>query len=127
MSAAQTLQDLYSLGASSSGISRLIYGLIRHDEEEQYLSGLRGSELARLVDFLDEVRTLPPPFRLLRNKLCRPLAPLSPPTIFPDNVYANCKPSAVITQPSHPHIPYPAISPKSVTNQSPLAALPMYG
>ena len=51
------LQHLYSLDTSSD-ISRLIYGLIRYDEEDQYLSSLRGSELVRLVDFLDEVRTL---------------------------------------------------------------------
>jgi len=58
MPASQLLQHLYSLGASSPSISRLIYGLIRHDEDENYLSGLQGSELTQLVDFLDEVRTL---------------------------------------------------------------------
>jgi len=63
MSAAQLLQHLYSLDTSSPGISRLIYGLIRHDEEEQYLSSLQGPELARLIDFLDGVRTLLPTFR----------------------------------------------------------------
>ena len=63
MSASQMLQHLYSLSTSSPGISRLIYGLIRHDEEEQYLASLRGSELARLVEFLDKVRGLPSAFR----------------------------------------------------------------
>jgi len=62
MSASQILQHLYSLDTSSPGISRLIHGLIRHDEEEQYLSSLQGSELARLIDFLDEVRTHLSPF-----------------------------------------------------------------
>ena len=57
MSASQILQHLYSLDTSSPDISRLIYGLIRHDEEDQYLSTLQGSELARLVDFLDKVRS----------------------------------------------------------------------
>jgi len=62
MSASQILQHLYSLDTSSPGISRLLHGLIRHDEEEQYLSSLQGSELARLIDFLDEVRTHLSPF-----------------------------------------------------------------
>ena len=57
MSASQILQELYSLDVSP-GISRLIYRLIRHDEEEQYLSTLQGPELTRLVDFLDVVRIL---------------------------------------------------------------------
>ena len=45
-----------------------MYGLIRHDEEEQYLSSLRGSELAQLVDFLDEVGTLLSAFRLVTKR-----------------------------------------------------------
>ena len=57
MSTSHILQHLYSLDTSSPGISRHMYGLIRRDEEEQYLSSLQGSELVRLVDFLDEVRT----------------------------------------------------------------------
>ena len=59
MSASQILQHLYLLDASSPDISRLVYSLIRRDEEERYLSSLKGLELARLVDFLDEVRALP--------------------------------------------------------------------
>ena len=74
MSASQILQHLYSLDASSPGISHLIYGLIRHDEEEQYLSSLQGSELARLVDFLDEVRPLPPVFRLVTKQTLQALS-----------------------------------------------------
>ena len=58
MSASDILQHLYSLDISSPSISRLIYRLIRRDKEEQYLSSLQGPELARLVDFLDKVRTL---------------------------------------------------------------------
>jgi len=69
MSASQLLQHLYSLGASSPGISRLIYGLIRHDEDEQYLSSLKGSELTRLVDFLDEVRALRSVFHLVMKHI----------------------------------------------------------
>ena len=77
MSASQILQHLYSLDTSSPGISRLIYGLIRHDEEEQYLSSLRGSELARLIDFLDEVRTLLSIFRLITNQILQALGAIS--------------------------------------------------
>jgi len=63
MSTSQVLQHLYSLDISSPSLSRSIYCLIQRDEEEQYLSSLQGSELVRLVDFLDEVRTLPSAFR----------------------------------------------------------------
>ena len=62
MSTPQVLQRLYSLDVSSPDLSRYLYCLIRYDEEEQYLAGLGGSELDRLVDFLDEVRTLPSAF-----------------------------------------------------------------
>ena len=66
MSASQLLQHLYSTNASSPDFSRLLYGLIRQDEEEGYLSNLEGSGLAQLVDFLDGVRTLPLAFRSLK-------------------------------------------------------------
>ena len=59
MSTSRVLRDLYSLDTSSPNLSRYLYCLIQHDEKENYLSSLRGSELARLVDFLDEVRILP--------------------------------------------------------------------
>ena len=59
MSASQVLQHLYSLDTSSPDFLRRLYGLIRHDEDEQYSSSLEGAELARLVNFLDEVRPLP--------------------------------------------------------------------
>lgn len=58
MSASQVLQHLYSLDTSSPDLLRVLYGLILHDEGEQYSSGLEGAELARLVDFLDDVRPL---------------------------------------------------------------------
>ena len=63
MATSRVLRDLYSLDTSSPNLSRYLYCLIQHDEKENYLSGLRGSELARLVDFLDEVRILPFTFR----------------------------------------------------------------
>jgi len=59
MSTSQILQQLYSLDISSPNLSRSLYCLIQRDEQDQYLSSLRGSELDRLVDFLDEVRTPP--------------------------------------------------------------------
>jgi len=59
MSTPRILHRLYSLDPSSLDFSRQLYCLIRHDEREQYLTGLQGPELAQLVDFLDEVRALP--------------------------------------------------------------------
>ena len=74
MSSSQILQHLYSLDTSSPDISRLIYGLIRHDEEDQYLSRLRGPELTRLVDFLDKVRTFLSAFRLITKQTLQALS-----------------------------------------------------
>ena len=87
------LQHLYSLDPSSPGILRLIYGLIRHDEREQYLSSLRGPELARLVDFLDEVRALLSAVHSVMRQLCRPSLPFPQQTTFPDGVCASYKSS----------------------------------
>ena len=58
MSASWILHRLYSQDPSSLGFLRHLSSLIRHDEEEHFLTSLQGSELARLVDFLDGVRTL---------------------------------------------------------------------
>ena len=68
MSAIWNLHCLYSLDPSSPGFLRRLYALIRYDEEERYLSGLHGRELNRLLDFLDRVRTLLPPFRPPTNQ-----------------------------------------------------------
>ena len=59
MSTLWTLRRLYSLDTSSPDFPRNLYCLFHHDEEEHYLANLQGSELARLVDFLDRVRTRP--------------------------------------------------------------------
>jgi len=59
MATLQVLQHLYSLDTSSPDLPRLLDGLIWHDERDQYLSTLHGSELVRLVDFLDKVGALP--------------------------------------------------------------------
>jgi len=62
MSTPRILHRLYTLDPSSPGFLRNLHSLIRHDREERYLASLQGSELARLVDFLDQVRTLPSAF-----------------------------------------------------------------
>jgi len=54
MSAPWILYSLDSLDPSSLDSLHHLYPFIRHDEEEQYSTGLQGAELARLVDFLDE-------------------------------------------------------------------------
>ena len=58
MSTSRILQRLYSLDISSTDFLRNLYCLIQCDEKEQYLISLQGSELARLVDFFDEVRAV---------------------------------------------------------------------
>jgi len=86
MSTSQILQHLYLLGTSSPDISRLVYSLIRRDEEERYLSSLKGSELARLVDFLDEVRILLSSFCLVTKWTLQTLSTI-PAT---DDVFRRC-------------------------------------
>ena len=63
MSAVWNLHCVYALDASSPGFVRRLYSLFRYDEEERYLSHLQGSELTRLLDFLDRVCTLLSTFR----------------------------------------------------------------
>lgn len=55
MATSKVLQHLYSLGTSSPDLPLYLYCLIENDVQEGYLAGLRGSELTRLVDFLEEV------------------------------------------------------------------------
>ena len=55
MSTPQVLHHLYSLNTSSPDFLCCLYCLIQSDEEEEYLSTLQGSELARFVNFLDDV------------------------------------------------------------------------
>ena len=63
ISTSRVLQCLYSLDTSSPDFFHNLYYLIRYDEDEQYLTSLQGSELTRLVDFLDKVHPVPPAFR----------------------------------------------------------------
>ena len=62
MSTSHVLQHLYALDTSSPDFWRYLYCLIQNDENEQYLSKLQGSELIRLVDFLDETCAFSGPF-----------------------------------------------------------------
>ena len=56
MSTPWILPRLYTLDPASVDFSRHLYSVIRHDEEEKYLSKLQGSELAQFLDLLDKVR-----------------------------------------------------------------------
>ena len=73
MSAIWNLHCLYSLDPSSPGFLRRLYALIRYDGEEQYLSSLHGRELNRLLNFLDRVCSLLPPFRPPTNQALQTL------------------------------------------------------
>ena len=73
MTTSQVLQYLYSLDTSSPNLSRSLYCLIQRDEQDQYLSSLRGSELDRLVDFLDEVRAFCSIFRPVTERILQAL------------------------------------------------------
>ena len=127
MSAIWNLHCLYSLDPSSPGFVRRLFSLFRYDEEERYLSRLQGSELTRLLDFLDRVCTLSRPSVQLRNEFCRLSAPYLPTTIFLYNVCANYKPSALTTPPYHSHISHPVRSSEWVITQSPLVISPIFG
>ena len=127
MSAIWNLHCLYSLDPSSPGFLRRLYSLFRYDDDERYLSGLQGSELTRLLDFLDRVRTLSRPSVQGRNEFCRLSEPYLPTTIFLHNACANYKPSALTTPPYHPRTSHPVRSPEWVATQSPLVLSPTYG
>ena len=77
MSAPWNLLHLYSLDPSSPDFLRRLHSLIRYDEKEQYLSSLQGSQLARLVDFLDEVRALPLAFCSVTKYILQTLGTIS--------------------------------------------------
>ena len=127
MSTLWTLRCLYSLDTSSPDFLRRLYSLFHHDEDEKYLSNLQGSELARLVDFLDQVRTHPFAFHQLRNRLHRLLASFPPTAISLDDVYTSYKKFAVIARPYRPHTSYLVELPEWVVVQPPLVLSPMYG
>ena len=69
MSTPWILHRLYSLDPSSPDFSCYLRSLIRHDDQERYLANLRGLQLTRLVDFLDEVRFLPSDLCLVTKRI----------------------------------------------------------
>jgi len=77
MSTPWILYRLYSLDPSSPDFPCRLHSLIRYDEKEQYLSSLRGSQLARLLDFLDQVRTLPSAFCPVTKRALQTLSDIS--------------------------------------------------
>ena len=79
------LHQLYSPDHSSLGLLRRLQWLIRHDEEDQYLIKLQGSELARLVDLLDQVRPLPSVFCSVMKRALQTLS-----TVSNDDVSRQC-------------------------------------
>ena len=80
MSTPWILHPLYSLDTPLDFL-RYLYCLIRHDEEEQYLSNPQEPESALLVDSLDGVLSLQPFVQLL-NGLCRPSVQFPPTANF---------------------------------------------
>ena len=77
MSTHWILHCLYSLDPSSPDFSRRLRSLIWHDEREQFLTSLRGPQLARFVYFLDQVRALPSVFCLATNRIPQTLSVIS--------------------------------------------------
>ena len=77
MSTPWILHHLYSLDPSSLNFSRRLRSLIQHDEREQYLTNLRGPQLAQFVDFLDQVRALPSAFCLATKRILQAISVIS--------------------------------------------------
>ena len=77
MSTHWVLYRLYSLDPSSLDFSRNLHSLIRHDEQEQYLTSLQGPRLAQLVDLLDQVRAPHLAFCLLTKRIVQALSTIS--------------------------------------------------
>ena len=86
MSAIWNLHCLYSLDPSSPGFVRRLHSLFRYDDEERYLSRLRGSELTRLLDFLDRVCALLSAFRPATKQTLQTLGTIPP----NDDIYTQC-------------------------------------
>ena len=65
---------------------RRLYSLFRYDEEERCLSRLEGSELTRLLDFLDRVCTLLSAFRPATKRVLQTLGDIP----SDDDIYIQC-------------------------------------
>ena len=77
MSTPWILYRLYKLDISSAAFLPHLRSLIQHDEREQYFTSLQGPELARLVDFLGKVPTLPPAPRPVIKQVLQTLNAIS--------------------------------------------------
>ena len=86
MSTSQVLQYLYSLDTSSPDFLRCLYCFILDDKGEQYSTNLQGSELARLVDFLDEVCPLRPGFEPVIKHILQVLCTIP----VTDDIFRQC-------------------------------------
>ena len=86
MSAIWNLHCLYSLDPSSPGFLRRLHSLFRYDDEERYLISLQGSELTRLLDFLDRVCTHLSAFRPATKQALQTLGALPP----SDDIFIQC-------------------------------------
>ena len=86
MSTSRILQRLYSLDSSSPDFLRHLFCLIQYDEKEHYLTSLQGSGLARLVNFLDGVRTILSAFHRFTERIPQVLSAI--PTT--DDVQRQC-------------------------------------
>lgn len=86
MPASQVLQQLYALEPSSPDFLRVLYALIKSDEDEQYSSTLEGAELTQLVNFLDKVRHLPSALRPVTNETSKALCSIH----TTDDVFRQC-------------------------------------
>src|ERR1700753_86174 len=127
MATANILQRLYSLNSSSPHFCRNLHDLIQSDGEDHYLSGLQGSDLIRLVDFLDEVRVLPFALSSLWNRLYRPSPSSRPRTMFPDCVCSSCGPFVATAGSYHLRTLFLVASPSLAITQWPLETLVKYG
>ena len=126
MATSQVLRHLYSLNTTSPDLLPSLYRLIQNDDKEQYLSGLQGTDLVRLVDFLEEVRCLPYPLSGCRT-LHRLLISSRSPMTFTGDAYTDCKPSATSTESCHHRIMFLATSPGSMATRLPTAVSLTYG
>jgi len=87
MSTPHVFQYLYSLDTSSPDFLRYLYYFILDDEGERYSSNLQGLDLARLVDFLNEVCPLHLDFRPVMKQNFQALSCTIPVT---DDIFQQC-------------------------------------
>ena len=106
MSTPWILHHLYSLDPSSLDFSRRLRSLIQYDEREQYLTNLRGPQLARLVDFLDEVRAFPSAFFPVTKRILQALGAIT----ADDDLSQRCLHKLQVICSHHVILPSPCIA-----------------